>query len=270
MGRANLRMEPLARVQIVVNPVKSCCLEAFGLPIYEHEGYEADDLLGTLAAQATEEGVETYLVSLDSDIAQLVRPGVRLWMYRPYQRDSVVYETAEQVKGKYGVLPEQVPDLKALKGDVSDNIPGVPGVGDKTAARLIEQFGTVENLYDHVDEVTPPKLQQALREHQDQVRQGKHLATIVSEAPVKLDLDAAELATHFDRDRRTRRDILRFRDFEHLAHGVYLLHAAGYAFTVWRRSGRRVRVSRSARSPHNATQGPSPCPSLPILPACGR
>jgi len=176
-------------------------IEAFGLPIYEHEDYEADDLLGTLAAQASEEGVETYLVSLDSDIAQLVRPGVRLWMYRPYQRDSVVYETAEQVKGKYGVLPEQVPDLKALKGDVSDNIPGVPGVGDKTAARLIEQFGTVENLYERVDEVTPPKLQQALREHEDQVRQGKHLATIVSEAPVKLDLDAAELAAHFDRER---------------------------------------------------------------------
>ena len=176
-------------------------IEAFGLPIYEHEGYEADDLLGTLAAQATEEGVETYLVSLDSDIAQLVRPGVRLWMYRPYQRDSVVYASAEEVKARYGALPDQMPDLKALKGDVSDNIPGVPGVGDKTAARLIEQFGSVENLYEHVDEVTPPKLQQALREHQDQVRQSKHLATIVCEAPVKLDLDAAELAAHFDRER---------------------------------------------------------------------
>jgi DNA polymerase-1 len=176
-------------------------IEAFGLPIYEHADYEADDLLGTLAAQATEEGVETYLVSLDSDIAQLVRPGVRLWMYRLYQRDSVVYETADQVKAKYGVLPEQMPDLKALKGDVSDNIPGVPGVGDKTAARLVEQFSSIENLYEHVDEVTPPKLQQALREHEEQVRQGKYLATIVSEAPVKLSLDAAELAAHFDRER---------------------------------------------------------------------
>ncbi len=176
-------------------------IEAFGMPIYEHDDYEADDLLGTLAAQASEEGVETYLVSLDSDIAQLVRPGVRLWMYRPYQRDSVIYETAEEVKGKYGVLPEQMPDLKALKGDVSDNIAGVPGVGDKTAARLIEQFGSVENLYERIDEVTPPKLQQTLREHEDQVRQGKHLATIVSEVPVKLDLEAAGLAAHFDRER---------------------------------------------------------------------
>ncbi|KKL73048.1 hypothetical protein LCGC14_2078790 [marine sediment metagenome] len=105
-------------------------IETFGFPIYEDEEFEADDLLGTLSAQASERGVETYLVSLDSDIAQLVRPGVRLWMYRPYQRDSVVYETAEQIKERYGVLPEQIPDLKALKGDASDNIAGVPGVGD--------------------------------------------------------------------------------------------------------------------------------------------
>ena len=176
-------------------------IEAFGYPIYELEEFEADDLLGTLAAQAKKEGVETYLVSLDSDIAQLVEPGVRLWMYRPYQRDSVIYETAEDVKGKYGVLPEQLPDLKALKGDTSDNIAGVPGVGDKTAARLIDQFGSVEALYDRIDEVTPEKLREKLREHEEQVRQSKHLATIVSEAPVELRLDDAELAAHYDRER---------------------------------------------------------------------
>lgn len=176
-------------------------IEALGFPIYEHEDYEADDLLGTLSAQAAEEGVETYLVSLDSDIAQLVGPGVLLWMYRPYQRDSVVYASPEDVKARYGVLPEQMPDLKALKGDVSDNIAGVLGVGDKTAVRLIDEFGNVEKLYERIDEVTPPKLQQTLREHQDQVRQGKHLATIVREVPAKLDLDAAELAAHYDRER---------------------------------------------------------------------
>jgi DNA polymerase-1 len=176
-------------------------IEAFGLPIYEDEEYEADDLLGTLAAQAKEQGAETYLVSLDSDIAQLVQPGVRLWMYRPYQRDSVVYETAEDVKEKYGVLPQQLPDLKALKGDTSDNIAGVPGVGDKTAAKLIDQFGSVETMFERIDEVTPEKLRENLKAHEEQVRQGKHLATIVSEAPAKLDLDGAELATHYDRDR---------------------------------------------------------------------
>ncbi|MEX0800161.1 MAG: DNA polymerase I [Dehalococcoidia bacterium] len=176
-------------------------IEAFGLPIYEDEEYEADDLLGTLAAQAEKQGVETFLVSLDSDIAQLVRPGVRLWMYRPYQRDSVVYETADDVKAKYGVLPHQLPDLKALKGDTSDNIAGVPGVGDKTAAKLIEQFGSIEAMFDRIDEVTPEKLRENLKAHEEQVRQSKHLATIVSEAPVDLDLDGAELAVHYDRDR---------------------------------------------------------------------
>ncbi len=176
-------------------------IETFGFPIYEDEEFEADDLLGTLSAQASERGVETYLVSLDSDIAQLVRPGVRLWMYRPYQHDSVIYETAEQIKERYGVLPEQIPDLKALKGDASDNIAGVPGVGDKTAVRLLDQFGTVEELYERIDEVTPPKLQEKLKQHEEKVRQGKHLATIVSDVPAKLDLDAAELATHYDRER---------------------------------------------------------------------
>ena len=176
-------------------------IETFGFPIYEDGEFEADDLLGTLSAQASEQGVETYLVSLDSDIAQLVRPGVRLWMYRPYQRDSVVYENAEQIKERYGVLPEQIPDLKALKGDTSDNIAGVPGVGDKTAVRLLDQFGTVEELYERIDEVTPPKLQEKLKQHEEQVRQGKYLATIVREVPAKLDLDAAELATHYDRER---------------------------------------------------------------------
>ena len=176
-------------------------IETFGFPIYEDEEFEADDLLGTLSAQAAEQGVETYLVSLDSDIAQLVRPRVRLWMYRPYQRDSVVYETAEEIKERYGVLPEQIPDLKALKGDSSDNIAGVPGVGDKTAVRLLDQFGTIEQLYERIDEVTPPKLQEKLKEHEEQARQGKYLATIVSDGPAKLDLDAAELATHYDRER---------------------------------------------------------------------
>src|SRR3990172_6646967 len=137
-------------------------IDAVGIPIYELEGYEADDLLGALSVQAAEQGIDTFLVSLDSDIAQLVQPGVHLWMYRPYQRDSVVYLTEEDVEGRYGVRPRQMPDLKALKGDVSDNIPGVPGVGEKTAIRLVQEFGSVEGLYDRINEVEPAKLREAL------------------------------------------------------------------------------------------------------------
>ena len=172
-------------------------IETFAIPIYELEGYEADDLLGTLSLQAAEIGIDTFLVSMDSDIAQLVRPGVHLWMYRPYQRDSVVYLTPEDVKSRYGVLPQQIPDLKALKGDVSDNISGVPGVGDKTAVKLIEQFGSVEDLLSRLDEVQPPRLQQAIRDGQEQLRQSKRLATIDCNAPVALDLDAADFYAHY-------------------------------------------------------------------------
>jgi len=176
-------------------------IDTFGIPTCELENYEADDLLGTLSIQAAEQGVDTFLVSMDSDIAQLVRPGVHLWMYRPYQRDSVVYVSDEDVEKRYGVLPRQMPDLKALKGDTSDNIPGVPGVGDKTAIRLVKQFGSIEAMYERIDEVEQPKLREGLRAAEEQVRQSKRLATIVMDAPVRLDLEAADFAAHYDRDR---------------------------------------------------------------------
>ena len=173
-------------------------IETFGMPIYELEGFEADDLMGTLSAQAEAAGVDTYLVSMDSDIAQLVRDGVHMWMYRPYQRDSIIFKDAADVKERYGVLPSQIADLKALKGDTSDNIPGIPGVGDKTAIKLVDQFGSAENLLEHVDEVTPAKLQGLVRQHAEQVRQSKLLATIVCDAPVQLDLEAADFYAHYD------------------------------------------------------------------------
>ena len=176
-------------------------IETFGIPIYEHEGYEADDILGTLSRQAQAEGAAVFLVSLDSDIAQLVRPGVHLWMYRPYQRDAVVYATDEDVRERYGVLPSQMTDLKALKGDTSDNIAGVPGVGDKTAVRLVKEFGNIEEVYGNLERVEPARLREALRAVEQQVQQSKVLATIVMDAPVKLDLAASELKKHYRRQR---------------------------------------------------------------------
>jgi len=176
-------------------------IETFGMPIFELEGYEADDILGALSVQAAKEGIDTFLVSMDSDIAQLVAPAVHLWMYRPYQRDSVIYKGPEDVLERYGVRPEQMADLKALKGDTSDNIPGIPGVGDKTAIRLVQEFGSVEAMLDRVDEVQPAKLQAAVRAAEDQIRQSKRLATIDCDAPVTLDLAAADFYAHYDRNR---------------------------------------------------------------------
>jgi len=176
-------------------------IEAFGMPIYEHPDYEADDLMGTLSVQAADQNVETFLVSLDSDIAQLVRDKVYLWMYRLYQRDYVLYQTPEDVKERYGVLPEQMPDLKALKGDASDNIAGVPGVGEKTAIKLIQTFGSIEAIFENIEAVDPAKLRENLRAHEAQVRNSKSLATIVLDVPVTLDLATAEFMAHYDYQR---------------------------------------------------------------------
>ena len=193
-------------------------IEAFGIPIYELADYEADDLLGTLSRQAAEQGVDTTLVSLDSDIAQLVGPGVQLWMYRPYQRDYVLYLTDDDVAERYGVMPNQMPDLKALKGDASDNIAGVPGVGEKTAIRLIQEFGSVEAILERIDDVQPARIEGAIRAGEQQLRQSKLLATIVMDAPVQLDLDGADVAAHYDRQRLL--DFFRELEFRSLASRV--------------------------------------------------
>jgi len=176
-------------------------IETFGIPMFELEGYEADDIMGALSVQGANEGIDTFLVSMDSDIAQLVTPDVHLWMYRPYQRDSVIFKGPEDVFDRYGVLPEQIADLKALKGDTSDNIPGITGVGEKTAIKLVQQFGSVEVMLDNIDAIEPAKLQAAVREAADQIRQSKRLAIIDTAAPVNLDLPAADFYAHYDRSK---------------------------------------------------------------------
>jgi DNA polymerase-1 len=188
-------------------------IEAFQIPIYMVEGFEADDVLGALAVQAEREGIETYLVTLDSDVVQLVRDGVKVFMMRPFQRDVVVYDE-EHARERYGIEPAQMPDLKGLKGDTSDNIPGVPGIGDKTAVKLVQQFGSIENLYRRLDEVTPEKLRENLRKHEGQARHSKEMATIQTEAPVTLDLEATAF-THYDREQVL--TLFRELDFKTLA-----------------------------------------------------
>jgi len=174
-------------------------LEAFHIPLIERPGYEADDVVGTLVEQAAERGIEVVVVTLDNDLVQLVRPGVRAYMFRPYQRDYVIYDEAA-VRERWGFEPVRMIDYKALTGDTSDNIPGVRGIGEKGAKTLIEQWGTVEEMLDHLDEVTPPRTQKALAEGAEDARLSKELATIVRDVPgVELDLAAAELAD-YDRD----------------------------------------------------------------------
>lgn len=170
--------------------------EAFSIPIYEAEGYEADDVLATLADQAAATGIETWIATLDSDLVQLVREGVGVYMFRPFKRDVVRYDSDERVRERYGIDPIQMIDYKALVGDTSDNIPGVKGIGDKTAVKLLNQWATVEEVYAHLDEVAPKRAQSNLREGRESAELSKTLATIVHDAPVEFDLAAADISDY--------------------------------------------------------------------------
>jgi DNA polymerase-1 len=174
-------------------------VEAFNIPIFELDGYEADDALGTLSRQASKQDIDTIIVTGDADTMQLVSPRVRVLYPKPRGSfsDTMLYDEAA-VSQKYGVESEHIADLKGLVGDPSDNIPGVPGIGGKTAAKLIQQFGAIEQIYAHIDEVTPPKVQALLRENETQARQSKKLATIVTQAPFTLNLDDCQIS-HYDR-----------------------------------------------------------------------
>ena len=130
-------------------------IEAFHIPIFELDGYEADDVLGALSYQASQKDIDTIIVTGDADTMQLVSPRVKVLYPRPRGSfsDTMLFDEVA-VSQKYGVEPEQIADLKGLKGDPSDNIPGVSGIGEKTAVRLIQQFGSIDRIYARIDEVT--------------------------------------------------------------------------------------------------------------------
>jgi len=173
-------------------------VEAFHIPVFEIDGFEADDVLGTLSRQADEQGIETIIVTGDNDMLQAVLPRVKTLAPRRSFSDTVLYDE-EAVEQRYGIKPEQLADLKALAGDVSDNIPGVPGIGEKTATKLLQQYGSLQGIYDHIEDITPDKLQDMLRGYRAQAFQSKELSTIVKDVPIKLDLKTCQVS-HYDRN----------------------------------------------------------------------
>jgi DNA polymerase-1 len=176
-------------------------LESLSIPIYGVRGFEADDVIGTLARQAGDEGVAVTIVSGDLDCLQLVGDGVEALVPRRGITDTTLYGP-DQVRQRYGFEPRQLIDFKALRGDTSDNIPGVPGVGDKTAAQLVQQFGSIENLLDRLDELKEGRVKTALTAAADQIRLGKRMVTIRTDVPVELDLEIARwLRYDYDRAR---------------------------------------------------------------------
>ena len=168
-------------------PIIKDILQTMHIPILEAEGFEADDVIGTLAKKAGSIGIDTYMLTPDKDYGQLV--GNHIWQYRP--RHGGGYETMgeREVTAKYGVSSTaQVIDLLALMGDSADNFPGCPGVGEKTAVKLITQFGSVENLLQHTDELKGA-LQKKVVEHEDDIRMSYFLATIRTDVPIELNMD---------------------------------------------------------------------------------
>jgi DNA polymerase I len=183
-------------------------VRAFGIPIYELDGFEADDVLGTLARQAEAQGLRVDIATGDLDTLQLVDPSVRVTFARQPRRGEFEYFDEAAVEEKYGFPPIRLVDYKALVGDTSDNIPGVPGIGQKTATKLIAEYGTLEEILAHRDAL-PARTAAALTEHEAQARQSKHLATIVTNAPIRLELENAR-ALRYNPD-----DVLQlFRELE--------------------------------------------------------
>ncbi len=172
---------------------------AFSVPVYEQPGFEADDVIGTLADQAVEAGFDTWICTLDSDLLQLVNQDISVYLYNPFKSEYTAYDSPDAVRGRYEVDPIQIIDFKALVGDKSDNIPGVKGVGKVGAVKLLNAFGTVEQIYEHIDEVKPAGTQKRLIADRDNAFMSKVLATIRHDAPVVLDVAAADV-TDFSHD----------------------------------------------------------------------
>ncbi len=166
-------------------PIVREILTAMGVTLCEMEGYEADDLLGTAAKLANERGVHAYILTGDRDSLQLVNGDTQVILTKTGISESLLL-SPDTVKETYGYTPAQVPDMKGLMGDSSDNIPGVPGVGEKTALKLITQYGTLENVLSHADEI-PGKLGERVRENRDLAALSKDLGTIRLTAPMKID-----------------------------------------------------------------------------------
>ncbi|OOE13870.1 DNA polymerase I [Fictibacillus arsenicus] len=163
-------------------------LDAFKIKRYELENYEADDIIGTLAANAADGNWEVKVFTGDKDLLQLVTPDVEVVLTRKGITEVEAY-TVEQVNERYGITPDQIIDMKGLMGDPSDNIPGVPGVGEKTAIKLIKEYGSVEKVLESIDQISGAKLKERLTENKDQALMSKELATITKEAPIGLGLE---------------------------------------------------------------------------------
>ena len=182
-------------------PVVKELLTAMGIQVMELPGYEADDLLGTVANRSEAKGMDVLVVSGDRDLLQIVTDHIRVCIPKT-KRGTTEYEMyyTKDVQEKYGLLPKQIIELKALMGDSSDNIPGVPGIGEKTATAILQQFENVENAHAHLDEIKPKRAKENLEAHYDMAIMSKKLATIEINAPYEYDWESARTGNVFTKE----------------------------------------------------------------------
>jgi DNA polymerase I len=190
-------------------------VEAFGYRNLEFEGWEADDVIATLATRADESGIKTTVVSTDRDAFQLVTENIALMMTPRGVSDVQVY-TPDRVEARYGIKPDQIPDFIGLKGDTSDNIPGIPGIGDKTAGQLIAQYGSVDEVIAHADDLSPARKKNVI-EFAEQARLAKDLATMRRD--LDIDCDPADLVLA-PPDRSQLREMFRRFEFRNLLNRI--------------------------------------------------
>lgn len=182
-------------------PVIKDVLKAMKIEIIEKEGLEADDLLGTISCMCEEKGMDVSIISGDRDTLQLATEHVKIRIPKTKQgRNEVEDYNAADVEEKYGVTPKEFIDVKALMGDASDNIPGVPGVGEKTATKIIQQYKSIENAYEHADELKPPRASKNLKEFWEQAKMSKTLATIETHADIAFDVEKAKLGELYTKE----------------------------------------------------------------------
>ena len=184
-------------------------MQAFQVPMFEMDGYEADDVIGTISRLAETQGIDTVILTGDRDTFQLITPRVRVALSYSIQ-DRKVYDEAELAARYSGLTSSQQPDFKALLGDSSDNIPGVPRIGEKRAISLLTAFHDLEGIYQHLDQVTPPSVKESLSEHRERAFENRILTTIDRHTPIELDLDTCLFGQY---DRRSVVDLLTELEF---------------------------------------------------------
>ncbi|HER23947.1 MAG TPA: DNA polymerase I [Candidatus Atribacteria bacterium] len=170
-------------------PLVKEIIHNYNIAICSKEGYEADDVIGTLAKEAEQRNCNTIVVTGDKDAFQLISPHTKIMSTIKGVTEVKIYDE-EGIKKKYGISPEKMVDILALKGDISDNIPGVPGIGEKTAVALIKELGSIENILSNVDKISKKSLREQIKKYEEQIKMSKMLATIVSEVPIEVNFDS--------------------------------------------------------------------------------